>query len=124
MILDADILIELLRQNPKAEAWLASLPEAPALSGIAVLEALFGSQNATELKTVEVFVADFEIALPSEGDYLAAQQMAKFHLSDGIDLLDSLSAAIALSSDRPLATFNTKYFRAIPGLAILQPYTR
>jgi predicted nucleic acid-binding protein len=46
MILDADVLIDLLRESPQAETWLRGLEALPAVSGMAALEVVYGSRNA------------------------------------------------------------------------------
>jgi hypothetical protein len=51
--LDADILIDLKRGLPAALAWLSSPAAYPAVSGIAVMELTFGSQNRSELRDVQ-----------------------------------------------------------------------
>jgi predicted nucleic acid-binding protein len=53
MILDADVLIDLLREREEAEAWLRHLAALPAISGTAALEVLFGAQSAAEQRKVE-----------------------------------------------------------------------
>jgi hypothetical protein len=38
MILDADVLIDLVRERPAATAWFTTLPSMPSVSGIAALD--------------------------------------------------------------------------------------
>lgn len=91
---------------------------------MAALEALFGARYLTEQRKVESYLAPFQIYWPTEADSLLARTFAKFRLSEGIELIDSFTAAIALRHNLPLATFNIKHFLVIPDLAIVQPYVR
>ena len=124
MILDADVLIDLLRAKPQARAWLRELPVLPAISGMAALEVLFGARNAIELRTVEAYLRPFPVLWPSEADAQSTSEYATYRLSDGIDLIDAVTASIAIRHNLTLATFNIKHFRSIPGLLTTQPYLR
>ena len=124
MILDADVLIDLLRALPQARTWLSALPTQPAISGMAALEVLFGARDMAELRKVEAYLNPFTILWPSEADAQAARRMARHRLSDGIEIMDVMTAAIALRHNLPVVTFNVRHFRAIPGLTTIQPYTR
>ena len=124
MILDADVLIDLLRLRPNAMRWLRSMAEPPATSGISAVEVLYGAQNMAEQRNVDIWLRQFEILWPSEADAETARLLARYRLSDGIELTDAITAAIALRHNMSLVTFNVKHFRAIPGLSTLQPYER
>ena len=124
MILDADVLIDLLRLRPNAMQWLRSLANPPVVSGIAALEVLYGAQNMPEQRRVDVWLRQFDILWPGETDAETARLFAPCRLSDGIELTDVITAAIALRHNLTLATFNVKHFRAVPGLTIVQPYQR
>lgn len=124
MILDTDVVIDLLRARPQARAWMHALPERPAISGMAALEVLFGAQDRTELRNVEAYLQPFAIYWPVEADAQAAGRLAMYNLSDGIDIIDAMTAAIALRHKLTVVTFNVKHFRSIPGLDTVQPYDR
>ncbi len=49
---------------------------------------------------------------------------APLHLSGGVDGPDAITAAIAIRLNQPVATFNVKHISAIPGLSVVQPYSR
>ncbi len=121
MILDADVIIDLLRHHPNATAWLATSLVPPAISDISALEVLYGAQNSAGLRRVERFLSRFPIEWPTAEDTHRASLLAPLHLSDGIGVLDAITAAIALRRGDPVATFNTKHFRPIPGLLTVQP---
>jgi hypothetical protein len=124
MIIDADVAIDILRRRPEAKAWFTGLSDRPNLSGAAAWEVIFGARSAVELRQVRTFLALFPIIWPTEADARAVAELAEYRLSDGIDILDSLTAVIARRTGEPIATFNVKHFRAIPGLTTIQPYER
>lgn len=71
------------------------------------------------------FLAPFPIVWPTErGMNEALREFTRYHLSHGLGVIDALIAATAIEMGEPLATFNTRHFSAVPGLAIIQPYTR
>jgi hypothetical protein len=121
MILDADVLIDLLRAVPQARSWLRGLSILPAISGMAALEVLYGAANTAELSKAQAYIRPFPILWPSEADAEATSRLAPYRLSDGMDLIDAMTSAIALRNNMPLATFNIKHFRSIPGLSTIQP---
>jgi hypothetical protein len=47
-----------------------------------------------------------------------------YHLSHSLGLLDALIAACAVGLSATLCTFNVKHDRVVPGLVMVQPYTR
>jgi hypothetical protein len=121
---DTDVLTDILRGHPPALAWLAALPTRPLISGFAALELAFGCRNAAELARVREFLARFAVIWPADVEVARALEYAPIKLSDGIGLLDSLTAALAVSRGLTLLTYNDRHFRAIPGLITAQPYTR
>jgi tRNA(fMet)-specific endonuclease VapC len=124
MILGADVVIDLLRRHPPARAWLASLPLSPTISGVAALECPYGATDSNSLRRIEEFLVEFDVEWPTSEDSKKAADLASLHLSDGLGLLDALTAACALRIAAPVATFNVKHFRAIKGLTTVQPYDR
>lgn len=125
MLLDTDVFIDLLRRRPPALAWFASLTDEPQLSGVSALEASFGAQNARELAELRGTIARFVVIWPEPEDVrLAVDQLARYKLSHGLGSLDAITAAIALRSNVPVVTFNTKHFSSIPGVKVVQPYQR
>ena len=124
MILDSDILIDILRGYPEAVKWLADQSKLQTVSGIAAIELAYGCTDAAGLRAARRLIAVFEVVWPEPIDVQAAYGLASLHLSGGIDGPDAITAAIALRLGVPVATFNTKHFRAVPGLTIEQPYVR
>jgi predicted nucleic acid-binding protein len=125
VLLDTDILVDLIRNHPPARAWFAGLSAYPTVSGIAALELTYGALNAAELRAVEHFLRPFPILWPMDEDVRRAMtDYALVHLSHGIDVMDAITAALAVRHGLDVATFNVKHFSAIPGLTTIQPYVR
>jgi predicted nucleic acid-binding protein len=127
ILMDSDIAIDLLRKYAPAIDWFMSLPRSEHLvvSGFSALELVAGVQNASEQRRVEKWLAQVRVAWPTqEGCSRALGLFAQYHLSHGAGLLDVFVAQTAIELGAPLHTFNVKHYRFIPGLALVQPYTR
>lgn len=59
-----------------------------------------------------------------DGSRAGLANFTQLHLSHGLGLLDSLIASIAAGLSAELCTFNDKHYRAVPGLIIVQRYSR
>ena len=123
-MLDTDILIELRRGIPEAEAWLEGLLLSPPACGFSALELLFGCQNTRELIETRQFLSHFELLFPSIEGELNSLNLAGLKLSQGLGIVDALIAATALEHGTPLYTFNLKHFKSVPGLQVIVPYER
>ena len=88
-LLDTDILIDLLRGLPQAGTWLVTLPDAPTLPGLVVLELIQGCRNLQEARRVERLAAVFTIYWPAVADCeRALTSFARLRLAAGVGLLD------------------------------------
>lgn len=124
-IVDTDVLIDIQRGHPPAVAWFAGLTELPAVAGFVVMELVQDARNANEVRKALKLVAPFQVIWPTEADCARAlSDFAAYHLSHGLGLLDALIAACAVGQSASLCTFNAKHYRVVPGLSIVQPYTR
>lgn len=126
LVLDTDILIDFLRGYPPALEWLSAQPDEDLVIPIFVLmELIQGCQSKRELETMRKTFEPFYIYLPTQTD--CEQALSFFedgYLSHGLGLVDAFIAACALGLDQPLYTFNQKHFRAVPSLALIQPYPK
>jgi hypothetical protein len=94
MLLDADILVDLIRGHGSAVAWFRNLPAVPKASGIAAMELIAGSRDANDLRSVQSFLAGFHLAWPTSIDMQHAYAaLLPKRLSTGIGLLDCVVAA-------------------------------
>jgi predicted nucleic acid-binding protein len=90
-----------------------------------VMELVQAAQNAQQVRRALKLVAPLPVVWPTETDcHRALVDFTAYHLSHKIGLIDTLIAACAISVSANLCTFNVKHYRVIPGLALVQPYTR
>ena len=126
LLLDTDVVIDIMRNYTPAVEWLRELgAEEIALPGLVAMELLQGCRNKMEQQQVEAMLRHYSLYWPTQSDNTRAyQSFSKFHLSNGIGILDALIAETAVGLKSPLATFNEKHYRVISGLNLIQPYSR
>lgn len=126
VLLDADVMIDLLRDGVPATTWLASIgAEEIVLPGFVVLELLQGCRSKAEQQRVEQTIARCRVVWPNEiACTNAVTTYVQFHLSHNIGFIDALVAHTALMLGQPLHTFNQKHYIVIPALQLVQPYSR
>jgi predicted nucleic acid-binding protein len=124
-VLDTDILIDVLRGHQPAITWFTTLTKIPSVSGFVVMELIQNAQNKQQIQQVFKLIAPLPIIWLTEVDCSnALSDFSKYHLSDGVGLLDALIAHCAIGKNATLCTFNVKHYRVIPHLKITQPYVR
>jgi predicted nucleic acid-binding protein len=89
------------------------------------MELYNGCANRAQVRSVNNLLQRFHIVWPTSEhcDQLLAEYPTLW-LARGMQELDALVAASALSQNNTLYTFNTKHFRAVPGPHLQQPYTK
>lgn len=122
-LLDSDILVEYLRNQPQAIDYIDSLEGELLTSVITVAELIAGARNQTERKSIELFLsAMIVIAI----DYAIARQgglyRQQYKQSHGTGLDDALIAATAEQTGAVLVSFNQRHFPMITNLLV--PYER
>lgn len=126
LVVDTDLLVEALRGDNTARAWLAARERS--VLGIPVLvrmEILLGARDAREWRTLDKELDRYRILHLENGDSERARDwFDQFHLSHGIGILDCLIATIPFRLRAPFYTFNVKHFLVIPGLDARVPYPR
>ncbi len=122
LVVDTDILVDVLRQETLALAWLSGQAEGLAISQIMQMELLMGATSKAVLRQVEKALVEFAILPVREtiGD-TAVALIRQYRLSHGLAFADAMIAATALTYDLPLITKNQRDFRFITGLQLL-PY--
>ena len=89
------------------------------------MELLYGSWDKREQQAATTFLSLFPLAWPTEADLQRAyREYVPLGQATGISILDTMIASTAVGLDLPLATFNVKHFRHVPGLVLVQPYVR
>lgn len=126
LMLDTDVLIECLRGQPSARAWVQQNQAQPfQVPGIVAMELGTGCQNQAELRRVQQFLQSLNAVWPEPSEFARAYDLlSTYRLSTGLSIPDSLIAAMALSRSARLHTFNLKHFRSISQLDVQAPYFR
>jgi predicted nucleic acid-binding protein len=124
-LLDTDVLIDIQREYAPALTWFAALADLPVVPGLVVMELIQDAQNARQVRQALKLVAPLPVVWPTAADcQRALVDFTAYHLSDSLGLLDALIAACAIGLSATLCTFNVKHYRVVPGLTMIQPYSR
>lgn len=126
ILLDTDVLIDVLRKHPSALDWARSVTNHElVIPGLVAMELVMGCRNRADLSILQKALSPFRVFWPSPNACGAALETLKnLFLSHGININHCLIAHSALELAVPLHTFNAKHFAPVPGLSIIQPYTR
>ncbi len=117
MLLDTCIIIDYLRQKPAAVTYLEGLNIVPGITTATVAELFAGVKGNKEREIIETLVSSFEVYDLDTGIAKEAGLiLQKYKPSHGLDLIDSIIAATALTHSLELATLNLKHFPMFPGL--------
>ncbi len=119
-ICDTNVLIGALNGRQEAiELMQKTRPENIVLSAISVMELYQGMGDKNELAWMKKQIRYYDIIhFTEEISKKAIELVHDFKLSHGLEIPDAIIAATALHHKLPLATFNTKDFQFIPGLAL------
>lgn len=123
LVVDTDVLIDYLRDQPQAVAFLEGAEQPLAVSAITVAELYVGVRDGEERRRLDAFVAAFEvIGLNRPTAVVAGLWRRQYGPSHGMGLADALIAASVQAAGATLATLNRRHF---PMLAqVLVPYSK
>lgn len=123
LVIDTDVLIDYLRDQPQAVAFLEGSDRPLAASVVSIAELYVGVREGAERQRLDVFASAFEVlALGQEAAVQAGLFRRQYGRSHGTGLADALIAAIVQTAGATLATLNQRHF---PMLAnVLVPYTK
>jgi predicted nucleic acid-binding protein len=123
IVVDTDVLIDYLRDQPGAVAFLEGCEQPLAVSVVSIAELYVGVREGEERVRLDAFVAAFEaLPLEREAGVRAGLWRRQYGPSHGTGLADALIAASAHHAGATLATLNRRHF---PMLAdVLVPYTK
>jgi predicted nucleic acid-binding protein len=122
-VVDTDVLIDYLRDQPQAVAFLEGTEQPLAISVITIAELYAGVRDGEERQRLEAFLAAFEVlALVRQPAQRAGLWRRQYGPSHGTGLADALIAAGAEAAGATLVTLNRRHF---PMLAeVLVPYAK
>ena len=121
MLFDTDILIWVLRGDPKAAA-LVDGCEDRSISVITLMELLQGARDERDARLIKDFFRDFgfkTVPLTENIGHRAVIYMEQYALRSGLRVADSLNAATAVENGQPLLTGDSRHFRTIDGLDLV-----
>lgn len=123
-LVDTSILIDYLRGNKIAKAWVNGFPNGElACSVVTGAELIAGCRNRREQELVEKELALYPMVYISGAISVAAWEWYReFHLSHGVGFLDCLIGASAYHYGLIVCTLNDKHFRPLVDLRVERPY--
>lgn len=129
ILLDTDLLIEVLRGNPKVVGFVRNLESAGQVLGttsINAAELYHGAERSTrrtDIKLTDDLLAGLhQVPFGPQGARRYGTLMATMqHLGKSMAKADGMIAALALENGGRLATLNVRDFRAVPRLEVLTP---
>jgi hypothetical protein len=127
IVSDTNIIIDHLRNIPRATSLLEEIENGSFegyISTITILE-LMAAPKMTEqrFETIKALVEMFEhVPVDERIATVAGRYLAKYRASHGLEPMDAIIAATASVNEAVLFTLNTKHFKFIEGLVIINPY--
>ena len=117
MLLDTCIIIDYLRQKSAAIGYLEDLDRVPGITSATVAELYAGVKGNKEKGLIDALVSSFEVYdLDTDIAREAGLIPQKYKPSLGLDLIDAMIAATALTRSLKLVTLNLKHFPMFPEL--------
>lgn len=123
LVIDTDVLIDYLRDQPQAVAFLEGAEQPLAASVITVAELYVGVRDGEERKRLDAFAGAFElIPLDRKAAVVAGLWRRQYGRSHGTGLADALIAASVEAVGGTLVTLNQRHFPMLPNLLV--PYRK
>jgi predicted nucleic acid-binding protein len=123
LLIDTDVIIDYLRDQADAVAYLEALTDTQLLSAITVAELYAGVREGVERTTLGGFITAFEIVPVDEAIAVKGGLFRRdYGKSHGVGLADALIAASAETRAATLVTLNRKHFPMLP--AVIVPYQK
>ena len=123
LLIDTDVLIDYLRGQAAAVAYLESLTEPLLISAITVAELYAGVREGNERQALESFVSAFNV-VPTDETIARRGGLYRrdYGKSHSVGLADALIAATAEVHGATLVTLNQKHFPMLAAVTV--PYTK
>lgn len=122
-VVDSDVLIDYLRDQPQAVAFLEGSEQPLAMSVITAAELYAGVRDGEERQQLDTFIGAFTVLpLDRQPAQRAGLWRRQYGPSHGTGLADALIAASVAAAGATLVTLNRRHF---PMLAdVLVPYAK
>ena len=117
ILLDTDVLVDFLRGENKAPAFVNAESDRIILSSIVVAELYAGVTGDAEQVALEDFISLFRV-IPVDAKIAKTGGLYKrdYAKSHGVGLADAILAATAEAENAKLKTLNTKHYPMFKGL--------
>jgi predicted nucleic acid-binding protein len=123
LLVDTDVLIDYLRDQPEAVAFLEGTEQPLATSVISVAELYAGVRDGEERRRLDAFVEAFAVlALDAAPAQQAGLWRRQYGPSHGTGLADALIAASAAAASATLVTLNRRHFPMLAEVRV--PYAK
>jgi predicted nucleic acid-binding protein len=125
LVVDTDVLIDYLRDQPQAVVFLEGTEQPLAISAITVAELHAGVLDGEERRRLDAFVAAFEVLpLDRQPAQRAGLWRRQYGPSHGTGLADALIAASAEAAGATLVTLNRRHFPMLAEVLVPSPIFR
>ena len=123
LLIDTDVLIDYLRDNPEAVQFLEGDRRELLISTISVAELYTGIREGAERQALDGFFAAFDL-VPVDSSIAQKGGLYRrdYFRSHAVSLADALIAATASARSATLVTLNRKHFPMVSDIHI--PYTK
>lgn len=123
LLIDTDVVIDYLRSQADAVAYIEELTSRQFLSAITVAELYAGVRDGAERTALDAFITAFDVVLIDEAIAVKGGLYRRsYSKSHNVGLADALIAASAEACGATLVTLNRKHF---PMLAtVIVPYQK
>ncbi|HFB64672.1 MAG TPA: type II toxin-antitoxin system VapC family toxin [Aeromonadales bacterium] len=123
LLFDTDVLIEYLRGNENAKAYLDQIENVIYMSSVTMAELYAGVREGDEYTKLEIFIDTFEvISLNKNIAKIGGLLRNQYKSTHGTGLADALIAATAKTINAQVVTFNSKHFPMCKD--VIKPYER
>ena len=123
LLFDTDVLIEYLRGNENAKAYLDQIENVIYMSSVTMAELYAGVRKGDEYSKLEKFIDTFEvISLNKNIAKIGGLLRNQYKSTHGTGLADALIAATAKTINAQVVTFNSKHFPMCKD--VIKPYER
>lgn len=121
IVLDTCVLIEILKGNIQVLEKINSLDQQFVITSISEMELYYGAINKNEQFILEKFCSKFKVIhINPNISKISIKLIKQYAKSHSLDIPDSLIAATCITNNSKLYTLNTKDFKYIENLVLLE----
>lgn len=123
LLIDTDVLIDYLRDQPDAVRYIESLTQPLFMSAVTMAELYAGVREGEERTKLDAFITAFELVpITQEIAVTGGLYRRDYKKSHSVGLADALIAATTYVKRATLVTLNEKHFPMLRGIIV--PYQK